>query len=518
MTPLRGLEAACWKARFYLDPIMCMMDAHRRYGQLGAIGNVLPNRTETLHVLALGPRLNQLVLNDPELFLNPEPKPEGTALSRIRWGLISMNGQKHRAQRKLLWPTFSTKAVERYARGMADVILPIVEQWPSGGAIEVVSEMRRLALRLSSHLLFGREARTRMEMLGDMVQEFILRSASIGVHLCPRDWPLAPFRALCRHAEHVEQTLLRLLHERSEMKGDAVDLFDLLVRAHQADPSQMSETDLVGQAFVLVAASFENVAATLVWTLFLLAQHPRVAQELRDELDGQDISLQTVNELPLLDAVVKESMRILPAVAYLVRVANQATAIDALPLKAGDRIALSPYVTHHLPELYAQPECFQPERWSHIKPLPHEYIPFGTGTRFCIGSHLAIANIKFSLALILKRWCVSLVPGQRVDRMVRVTMRPKHALLMRVQPRDRAFSFQDVVGNIHDMVSLTAPTRFKAVRTSFGQKLVRSDEPAACPFAQAGRHLSRPTDVPSPSTAAATDTRAMGTWEGEHDT
>jgi cytochrome P450 len=454
MRPVRGPRAALWHARFLRDPVASMDAACRRHGPLCVLGNMLPlpRRRETLHVMAFGPEFNRQVLGNPSDFHNSTPNPAGSALGRIRSGLTAMNGPKHRQQRHLVQPPFTKKAVDAYGAKMVAIIDPLIARRPAGGIVEVGGLMRRLALRLSAGLLFGREAPGRVDALGELIQEYLQRSASAGVHAFPYNWPGTPYRGLRRHAERIERELLALFQDRRNLPGGDPDLLDILVRAHDQGHGPMSDTDLIGQALILIAASYENVSSALTWTLFLVAQHPGVAADLCDELGSLTPTAGRLTNLPLLDAVVKESLRVLPPVPFTVRVASRDVDLGGVALRPGDRVACSIYVTHHQADLFPDPERFNPHRWFGIDPGPYEYLPFGAGPRFCIGSSLAMAEIKVALGMILQRWRLAVVPGTRIDRQVRITMSPRHGLPMSVHPQDRRFHAVEVRGNIHSMV------------------------------------------------------------------
>jgi cytochrome P450 len=221
----------------------------------------------------------------------------------------------------------------------------------------------------------------------------------------------------------------------------------------------MEESELIGQATVMFIASYENVASVLTWTLFLLAQHPQIMGDLHAELTsvlgGNPPDVETLEKLPLLDAVVKESMRVLPPVPYLVRKAIMPSSLGEFEIRKNDRVAVSAYITHHLPELYPNPRRFTPDRWFQIKPTPFEYFPFGAGPRACLGKLFAVAEIKIGLAMILARHRLAVQPDIRIDRRVQVMMSPKRGLPMIIHPPDRQFERAPVRGNIHDMVELT---------------------------------------------------------------
>ena len=224
------------------------------------MGNVLPRRRETQHVLALGPDFNRQVLGDPDLFHNSTPNPPGSALGRVRCGLTAMNGAKHRNQRRLVQPPFTRKEVDGYRADMVGVIGPLIERWPAGHVVEMARQMRRLGLRLSARLLFNREDPARVDALGDLIQEYLHRSASIGVHAFPFNVPGTPYRGLRRHAERIEREFLAIFRDRRARPEAAPDLLDLLIRARDREYEGMTDTDLVGQALVMLTASYENVA------------------------------------------------------------------------------------------------------------------------------------------------------------------------------------------------------------------------------------------------------------------
>jgi cytochrome P450 len=196
----------------------------------------------------------------------------------------------------------------------------------------------------------------------------------------------------------------------------------------------------------------------MTWTLFLLAQHPEAAQALLDELDGvmggAPPTVETLARAPLLEASVKEALRILPPVPYTIRVARRRMPLGPFEVGRGDRVILSHYVTHHLPELYERPERFLPQRWLTLRRGPYEYLPFSAGPRLCIGYSFAMQALKLSTAMILQRFRLSVVPGARIDRRVQVTMSPSRGLPMSVHAQDRRFERAAVRGNVREMVEL----------------------------------------------------------------
>jgi len=145
----------------------------------------------------------------------------------------------------------------------------------------------------------------------------------------------------------------------------------------------------------------------------------------------------------------------LPPVPNLGRVASQSTSLGGYDAVKGTRIVLSSFLTNRAPELYDEPARFTPERWSRINPSGFEYMVFSGGPRVCPGSSFGTAVVKVSIAAILSRFCISIVPGARIDRRVAVTMAPRKLPVV-LHPRDRGWTASPVTGQVCDMVDLSA--------------------------------------------------------------
>ena len=174
-----------------------------------------------------------------------------------------------------------------------------------------------------------------------------------------------------------------------------------------------------------------------------------------------DGSLPKGEELSLLDRVIKESMRLLPASAYSQRINTVAVQLGPFDLPRGTGIVFTPLVTHHLPDLYPQPEKFLPDRWLTLRPSPYAYHPFGAGPRLCIGGPLATAIIRIALRRILSRYRLSVVPGADVGVHVESTMLvPTNGLPMQIHPADGMFTASPIAGNIHELVEFDEAPAF----------------------------------------------------------
>ena len=458
--PLTGFASAREYYAFFRDPIACMRRIYERHGAVAMLGPIAFREPRKPEVLAVGPDYNRQVLGDPLTFRTTGQflrGPENSAQRRLRYGLTRMTGSEHKRHRQLVMPPFHKKAVEGYHDTMIQIVRSVIDQWKSGERYDVHLQMRRLTLRISSTILFSRDP-VEAITIGKMLEEWQNRNFSAAVWLFPVDLPGTAFRQFLKHAERLEQEILAMIQRRRANLGSNTDVLSLLIQARDDESHGMTDAELVGQSAILFGASFETTASTLTWTLFLLAQHPAVMREVMDELEtvvaGALPTRDQLAQLSFLEFVIKESMRILPPVPFTIRAVAQETSIGPYFVPHGSRVICSHYLTHHMPEIYPEPERFRPERWRSIDPSQFEYMPFSAGPRACIGAMFAMQALKISLALMLQKFRFSMIPGTRIDRAVRITMMPRHGMPMSILHNDRQYHASEVTGQIREMVAL----------------------------------------------------------------
>jgi cytochrome P450 len=286
----------------------------------------------------------------------------------------------------------------------------------------------------------------------------MVESKARRVYLCRAGFPGRAFRNLQRRAEQVERCALDFAETKRGVRDDR-DMLSVLVNSPDETGAAPSRDTIAGHLPILFGATHETCQTALAWTLFLIAQHPDVARDLADEISGALVggppTLSRVAALPLLDAVVKESMRILPPVPSLARVASQSTRLGGYEVTQGTWVLLSPFLTNRAPELYDEPARFAPERWSRINPSAFEYMVFSGGPRVCPGASFGTAVVKVSIAAIVSRFCITVVPGARIDRRVAVTMAPR-GLPVVLHPPEGTWTASPVTGQVCDMVQSSA--------------------------------------------------------------
>ncbi len=461
--------------RFVLDPISHVGTLFERYGAIAQLVVGSPTRIVSTErkvpgtVFLFGPEYNRALLTNhadfhkcaltgplyPSEPLSPRTRP----LTRMLTGLFHANEADHRTQRRLLMPAFHRTRIESYRDEMVAVTDTLLSEFRPGTIRDIRPDMMRVTLRIATATLFGADLGELGLQIGHDLESW--NATLRGANIVPFDLPLTPYRHWLNLSSDIDRRMLEVIRLKREQPGAGRDMLSMLIEARDEGGARLSEDELVGHAGVIFAAGHETSSNALSWTLFLLAQHPRVLSDLCDELSatlhGDAPTFEQLAELPLLDHVVKESLRLFPPAPLNHRITARDAELGAYRIPAGTEVLSSIYHTHRMPELYAEPLSFRPERWQGFDPGPYAYNPFSAGPRMCIGATFAWFEIKIVLAMLLQRFRLELVPNQRIDRYFGITLAPAPRVLMRVLRTDRAFArAAPVFGNVLQMVDLAA--------------------------------------------------------------
>ena len=441
---------------FLRDPVGYLRRLRREYGEIAAV----VKGTRGM-IFAFGPQFNQQILSNPAVFHCTSlmmPGPKDSAQRRLTDAVFSMNNEVALSRRRILTPPLHRRSIFEYRDAMVELTEATLAGWSGGQTLDMAEEFRRLTLHISARVLFGLDDWTRPGKVADMIDAWMKRSTSAPVRLFRRDWPGTPYRRMLRFAGALEREILGMVDHRRSRQNGGSDLLSILLQAHD-ETSDVSASELVGQTNLLLLASYETTTTALTWTLFLLAQHPEIAKGVVDELagvlKGDAPSGDQLSRLVLLDAALKESLRILPPVVYNTRTSVQPGEIGQYRFGPRTTIGFSHYITHHMAEIFPEPEKFNPARWSSHDPSPYEYLPFGAGSRTCIGAAFALMSTKVVLAMLLQHFRFSVVPNSTIDRKGLITLAPKYGMPMRLSAPDHGFARVPVRGVIHEMVDLS---------------------------------------------------------------
>jgi cytochrome P450 len=454
--PLLGGRANLLK--LFHNPFAYLCWLYDTYGDVVALAQGDPS-----YVFAFGPELNHQLLANPDVFENGMGLlrlPKDTGLRRLFMNnLAVMNGAHHKQQRKLMQPAFHKKQLVRYHDDMVALTQRTLDCWQVQSEIDLLFEMKQLTQRIAVKTLFGVYNEAELERIGVLLQRTIDVTSSPLFMIAPINVPGLPFHRANRLAVQLE-SYIRSVIAQKRAQPDATDVLAALVHVRDEDDAKLSDDELIGHAFTLFVAGHETTSNALTWTVFLLNQHPQTMADLLDELDSQlSGNAPTIEQLrsdgtrlPLLEGVIKESLRLLPPAPIGIRIAAAPCELGGYALPKGANIFYSEFITHRLPELYTEPNRFKPERWVTLDRSPYEYLPFSAGPHMCIGAGFAMQELKVVLALLLQRYRLAVVPNTKIEPNLR--MRPPQGMPVRVYPQDRQFQASPVRGKIHDLVEL----------------------------------------------------------------
>ncbi len=192
----------------------------------------------------------------------------------------------------------------------------------------------------------------------------------------------------------------------------------------------------------IFSAGHETTANALSWTWYLLASHPEVRVRLQDELarvlDGRPPTGDDLPRLAYTQAVFEETLRLYPPAPAVQRRVTAETRLVGHHLPLGSIVLVSIRNIHRHPGFWKEPERFNPDRFLQDETKSRHrlaYLPFGAGSRICVGSHFALVEGPLLLALIAQQYDLNLVPGHPVEPELTVTLRPRYGLLMTRQKR-----------------------------------------------------------------------------------
>jgi cytochrome P450 len=466
--PVRMTGPAAWRQalRFGLAPLTATRRVFDDFGPFVVLAEALPfikrPRAPMFNVplvLTAGAAFNRELLSDPTTWRGVSLLPGGprnSAARRLSLGLTRTTGHQHAHYRKLIAPPLRRTSVNALAEKMARLAEAEVASWPTGKTIDIWDSPRRLMRGFAGELLFGGGSE-QSYLIADAVSRLMEGKWGGSGFALRINLPITSYGRIVRDSALLEQRLLEWARNKRGQVDDR-DLASIIVNSPDADGNPPSDATIAGQIPSLFAAAFEAGQSVLTWTLLLLTQHPRVAAQLLDELRHKagvmSQSLSGVGELPYLDAVVRESMRILPPVPLQMRVAQNDTKIFGQQVPGGTRVILNTFLTNRMPQLYPDADVFRPERWTIISPTAFEFPVFSAGPHSCPGYWFGSTAVKVALAAILMRYRLVLAPDTRIDYRVQPTMRPLGSVCVLLHPQDGAFTATPIRGGMRDLVKL----------------------------------------------------------------
>lgn len=368
-------------------------------------------------------------------------------------GLLTSEGEFWQKHRRIIQPAFHRKTIQRLADGMVAPAEEMVEQrWKakiySGEPIDVFGEMTTLALNIAARSLFTTDLKNETSNVRSDVK-FLLRYTDRRVRAIarvPEQIPTPARRRYLKALSSLDSLIYRIIREgRTKSTGDGDANLISLLSAIRDDETEamMPEDEIRDEVLTLLIAGHETSAAALSWSFYLLATHPEVYKDLVNEFDEVLGSrAPTAADFPKLayaQMVFKETMRLYPPIWGLPRIAVEDDEIDGYVIPKETRVLVSPYLTHRDPQLWSDPEVFDPSRFAKSSEQNRPrfaYLPFGGGPRQCLGNNFAMMEGVLVLATVAQRYRPKVVSSALIRPEVAMTLRPRESLPLQFEPRN----------------------------------------------------------------------------------
>jgi cytochrome P450 len=367
-------------------------------------------------------------------------------------GLLTSDGDKWRAHRRVMSPSFDYRSIASYAPVITDAAEARLKAWDAKGEnaeIDIVREMLTLTLEVISRTMFSADSDALRSRLDETIRKGSAELSFGLQHVAPLIGPFLMNRKLARiraHFEAVDAVMQNLIRGREKRAGAAPrDLLDRLIAATDSETGfRLTDEEVRDEVIIIFLAGHETsaLAATYVW--YLLSLHPEEEVKLHAELDsvlsGRAPTYDDLEKLSYTRMVIDEAMRLYPPAPILTgRVARDLDEVCGRPIEKGMEIIILPWVLHRHRTLWDDPDRFDPERFSRERSATRPrfaYLPFGGGPRICIGAQLALTEVSLLVATMAQRYRLKLVPRQNIVLLHRITLRPRDGIRIQLERRN----------------------------------------------------------------------------------
>ena len=259
----------------------------------------------------------------------------------------------------------------------------------------------------------------------------------------PESWPTPGNRAFDEAIRTLDAYVYRIIDERRRSGKEMDDLLGMLLEARDAETGEgMSDTQLRDEVMTLFLAGHETTANLLTWAWPLIAMHPEVEQRLHAELDtvlgGRLPTAADLQALRYTRMIIDETLRMYPIAWLVSRRPNEDDNVGGYRIPAGANVLVSPYVIHHSPTYWENPEQFDPERFAPDREdnrPRYAYFPFGGGPRMCIGNSFALMEAQLIIATVAQAYRLRLASDEKPELNASITLIPRKPIMMNALPR-----------------------------------------------------------------------------------
>jgi cytochrome P450 len=421
-----------------LDPLRVLFEAYERYGPVFTV-RILYQPV----VFALGPEANHDILVAHAERYHWREGAFRDLVPLLGDGLLTIDGAYHRLSRRIMLPAFHRDRLAAVTDTLVAEADRALASWRPGDRVDVYRWTRELALRVAMRALFGLDPDAAARGV-DLAEEF---ERALGFYgrdytVQPLRGPGTPWAAMMRARRRIDRVLYAEIARRRAERGAREDILSMLIEARDEGGRRLTDHEVRDQAMTLLFAGHDTTTATVSFLLYELARRPDVVGRMRAEqddvlADGRPPDFAALaSGLPYLDMVLDETLRLYPPAWVGPRRTVTETELGGHRLPAGAHVNYCSYASHRLPDVFPDPEAFVPERFAPEAKaaLPRgAYVPFGGGSRTCIGMRFGQIEIKAIATRLLRRFSLELPPAHRLVIRQTPTLGPHGGLPMTIR-------------------------------------------------------------------------------------
>lgn len=350
------------------------------------------------------------------------------------WVLI---GERHRKERLLFAPAVHANHYRSYGETITKIARSKLEKWQPGQTVRAIDTTLAISLDIIMSLFFGVEDELTMQV-GRKAIHALTHAAHPLIVFYPtfqRPWfPL--WNPYVKAKKNLYAWMQQLIDQRRANQIDVGDVLGVLMKATDENGAQVSDEHICNELLSVLTAGHMTTAVATAWALYELGRHPEVVSKLREELSatGADPTPEQILTMPYLESVFKETVRLHPILSECARVPMEPVTIRGRQIQPDQALVISIIGIHHNPDVYPEPDLFNPQRFLDRKYANHEFVAFGGGHRRCMGAGLAEYSIRLALAEAVLRWDFETVG---VDKDIRhdLAMGPKDGVKLKIKGR-----------------------------------------------------------------------------------
>ncbi|WP_420642570.1 cytochrome P450 [Candidatus Leptofilum sp.] len=363
-------------------------------------------------------------------------------------GLLTSDGRFWRRQRRMIQPAFHRQRVLGWGQTMLNATQTMLDGWETAvqtnTPLDIDEEMMAVTLTIVGEALLGLDLQADANKLTHAVLamlDYVVYRSQRPVPL-PLAVPTPRNRRFREGLQLLDDLINQAIQDHEQGRGNPNTILSQMLTAVDHDNQKMSRSELRDEVITLLVAGHETAASGLTWLFYLLSQNPAVEDELLAEIDGvlngRPPTTDDLPNLPTVQRVIAEALRLYPPAWVITRRAIEADTIFGAQIPANALIIMSPYTTQRHPAFWQKPDQFYPDHFlpEAEKARPrYAYFPFGGGARLCIGDQFAKVEMGLMGTAVLQKYRLQLLPNHPVIADPLVTIRPKHGLMMTIQRR-----------------------------------------------------------------------------------